>query len=354
MTIQLQALGLILFSLQLPAAATIVAGANGGGNTTNNTTAAQYESKYGISAPIYENIIRYSDASGIYLGYNAATRDVWVLTARHITTSASLIENQGRTVTIDGLVYNRQPAGSDGLGELPGGDLRLVRYNRPDLAVPTLAAINISTSIPLAGTTLFTAGYGQNRIQNAAVTAFTPDSASVTVGQGYNWSGANIKRWGVNQIEAEFLDALETTPTVTGTTGTFSFNSYETTGYMTDFDQPGIAQWQSSDESQGSLGDSGGSALYYSGGQWYLSGIYTAVAGFTGQAGSSSAFGNLSLLTDVATYSGAINTALGGVTLIPEPTSPVLVMIAGLLAFTRRNRLRVVSFTPHCVTTSQP
>ena len=353
MKLQLQAFGLLIFSLQLPAAATIVAGANGGGNTTNNTTAAQYESKYGISVPIYENVIRYSDASGIYLGYNAATKDVWVLTARHITTSSSLIENQGRTVTIDGLVYNRQPTGLDGLGELPGGDLRLVRYNRADLAVPTLPAINISTSIPLAGTTLFTVGYGQNRTQDAALTAVTPDSVPVTVGQGYNWSGTNIKRWGINQIEAEFLDGLETMPTVTGPTGTFSINSYETKGYMTDFDQPGVAQWQSSDESQGSLGDSGGSALYYSGGKWYLSGIYTAVAGFTGQAGSTSAFGNLSLLTDVATYSGAINTALGGVVLIPEPTSPVLVLIASFLAFMRRNRSRVVSFTPHCIRARQ-
>ena len=162
MKTNIQNIGLILASLTLPASAVIVAGASGGGNTTNNTTAAQFQSEYGISFPAYDNVIRYSDASGIYLGYDAAT--------------------QGATVTIDGLVYNRQPNGADGFGLLPGGDLRLVRYNRGDLAVPTLPAVNISTSIPTAGTGLFMAGYGQNRTQNATLNGSTSDAVSVTVG----------------------------------------------------------------------------------------------------------------------------------------------------------------------------
>jgi hypothetical protein len=335
-----QTLGLVLCILPLPASASIVAGASGGGNTSNNTTETQFQSEYGISFPAYDNVVRYSDASGIYLGYNAATRDVWVLTARHINSSDSLIVNEGRTVTIDGLVYNRQPEGVDGLGELPGGDLRLVRYNRTDLAVPTLPAVNVSTTVPVAGTVVFTVGYGQNRIENASTGAFASDAVSVTVGTGYHWSGTTIKRWGSNQIEAEFLNALETVP-VTGTTGTFSLGPYSTTGYMTDFDQPASDQWLSSNESQGSLGDSGGSAFYFSGGQWFLSGIYSAVAGFDGQAVNTAAFGNLSLLTDVATYSGAINTAIGGVTLVPEATSPILAILAGLLFVSRRHRPRV-------------
>jgi hypothetical protein len=317
----MKALLSILASLTVPASAVIVAGASGGGNTANNTTAAQFQSEYGISFSAYDNVIRYSDASGIYLGYDAATKDVWVLTARHVSSSLT----QGATVTIDGLVYNRQPNGVDGFGLLPGGDLRLVRYNRGDLAVPTLPAVNISTSVPIAGTGLLMVGHGQNRTQNAALNGSTSDAVSV-------------KRWGTNQIETEFLDGLESTVPVAGTTGTFSLGSYNTIGYMTDFDQPGIGQWLNSNEAQGSLGDSGGSAFYYSGGQWYLSGIFTAVVGFGGQAGNTAAFGNLSLLTDVASYSGAVNTALAGVTLIPEPASPALVFLAGLAIFSRRRR----------------
>ncbi len=336
MKIPLRNIGLALALATLPASAVIVAGASGGGNTANNTTAAQFQNEYGISFPAFENVIRYSDASGIYLGHNAATKDVWVLTARHISSSAT----QGNTVTIDGLVYNRQPNGTDGLGLLPGGDLRLVRYKREDLAVPTLPAVNISTSIPVAGTSLLMVGYGQNRVQNATSNAFTSDAVSVTVGTGYNWSGTTTKRWGINQIEAEFLNALETVP-VSGTTGTFSLGPYSTTGYMTDFDQPTSGQWLATNEAQGSLGDSGGSAFYLSGGQWYLSGIFSAVLGFNGQAANTSAFGNLSLLTDVASYSDAIDTAVAGVTLIPEPSSGVLWLLASAAIVARRRRARV-------------
>lgn len=329
-------IGLILAALTLPASAVIVAGASGGGNTANNTTETQFQSEYGISFPAFENVIRYSDASGIYLGYDAATRDVWVLTARHVSSSLT----QGNTVTIDGLVYNRQPNGVDGFGALPGGDLRLVRYHREDLAVPTLPAVNISTSVATAGTGLFMVGYGQNRVQDATLSATASDAASVTVGTGYHWSGTTLKRWGVNQIEAEFLDSLETVP-VTGPTGTFSLGSYNTIGYMTDFDPPGSSGWLDSNEAQGSRGDSGGGAFYYSAGEWHLSGIYSAVLGFSGQAGNTSAFGNLSLLTDVASYSGAIDLALGGVTLIPEPGSDALWVLASAAALSRRRRPRV-------------
>lgn len=314
------------------ASAVIVAGASGGGNTTNNTTQAQFESEYGISFPIYDNVIQYSDASGIYLGHNASTKDVWVLTARHITTNGSA----GSTVVIDGLTYNRQAEGVDGYGIQVGGDLRLVRYKRVDLAVPGLQAVAVSTTVPVAGTALMMVGYGQNRTESATLDASTSDATSTTVGTGYHWSGTNIKRWGVNQIEAEFLDILEVPTAVTGTTGTFSLG-YNTIGYMTDFDEPLNGQWLSSNEAQGSVGDSGGSAFYYSGGQWYLSGIFSSVAGFGGQAGNTSAFGNLSLLTDVASYSSAIDAALSGVTLVPEPGTALLIAIGGL-ALLRRKR----------------
>jgi len=321
-----------------PALAVIVAGASGGGNTTSHTTQAQFENIYSIPLPVYNNVISYAGASGIYLGYNATTHDVWVLTARHIGSDVT----QGATVTIGGLTYNRQPEGSGGFGLLPGGDLRLVRYQRPDLAVPTLPAVNISTSIPTAGTALLMVGYGQNRTEIAATVASIPDATSVSVGTGYHWTGPNIKRWGTNQIEAEFYDGFESIGPISGPKGTFSMGTYNTVGYMTDFDQPASNQWLTSDEAQGSVGDSGGSAFYYSGSGWVLSGIFTAVAGFSGQAANTSAFGNVSLLTDVASYSTAINSALGGITLVPEPEISMLFLLASGALFTRRRRSTLV------------
>ena len=57
-----------------------------------------------------------------------------------------------------------------------------------------------------------------------------------------------------------------------------------------------------------------------------------------GGAASSSVFGNLSLLTDVASHSGAIGTSLSGVTLIPEPPGPALLIVLVLTITARRRR----------------
>ncbi|MEN9974569.1 MAG: hypothetical protein RLZZ282_575 [Verrucomicrobiota bacterium] len=329
----LSIISLISVAISLPASAVIVAGASGGGNTTNNTTRSQLESERGIAFPAYGNVIRYSDASGIYLGFNAATNDVWVLTARHITTNATA----GALVTIDGLTYNRQANGTDGFGLLPGGDLRLVRYRRADLSVPSLPAVALSSTVPTAGTELVMIGFGQNRTQNATTNRNTSDAVPVAVGNGYNWSGTSVERWGTNNIEAEFLNALEATGPVSGTTGTFLVAGYNSIGYMTDFDTPGPGEWLSSNEAQASLGDSGGSALYYSGGQWILSGIFSSVGGPGGQMANTSAFGNFTLVTDVASYSGAIGSSLG-TTLIPESASSALLMLSAVALLVRRRR----------------
>lgn len=324
---------LFIFASVDRASAVIVAGANGGGNTFNNTTQAQLEAAAGVPFTMYDNVIEYAGSSGLYLGYNAATSDVWVLTARHIISNASL----GSTVTIQGLTYNRQPDGLGGFGLLPGGDLRLVRYSRGDLAVPTLPAIQISATAPVASTVLAMIGRGQNRTENASVSAVTSDATSTTVGTGYHWAGPNIKRWGANLIEGEFLNSIEVGPTVSGPTGTVSIGGVNSVSYMTDFDQPGANGWLTSNEAQGSVGDSGGSAFYYNGSDWVLSGIFSAVLGFGGQTVNTSAFGNLSIFVDVSAYQSDINTALS-VTLVPEPAATAMIGLASMMVFRRRRR----------------
>jgi hypothetical protein len=315
-----------------PASAVIVAGASGGGNTANNTTRSQLESELATSFPAYENVVRYSDASGIYLGYNPATRDVWVLTARHITTGVG-VGSAGSTITIDGLVYDRVA------DSLPGGDVRLVQYRRSDGAVPSLPAVSLSSTVPLANASLVVVGFGQNRVENAATAPNSSDAASIAVTggttPGYNWSGSSIKRWGTNNIEAEFLNGLEVGTPVSGTTGTFSIGGVDSVGFMTDFDQPGNGQWLSSNEAQGSLGDSGGSAFYFDGTRWVLGGLFSAVASFGGQTGNTSAFGNLSLITDVSAYSPAIQSTIG-ITLVPEPSVSLLALLSSVALFRRR------------------
>jgi len=280
--------------------------------------------------PAYENVVSYSDASGVYLGYDPATKDVWVLTARHINVG-------GSTIVIDGLTYDRQPDG-DGFGYLVGGDLRLVRYTRPDQAVPSLPAVKISTTVPVGGTSLVMIGSGQNRVENASTNAGTSDATSLTIGTGYHWSGTNIERWGTNNIEFEFPDSLESTGPIAGATGTFSMGAYSTVAFSTDFDQPGGGQWLSSNEAQGSLGDSGGGAFYFNGSEWVLAGIFSSVTSFSGQAANSSAFGNQTLITDVFNYRNEIADAMGGAVLVPEPASTVLLGLAAVALAGRRRR----------------
>ncbi len=321
------------------AQALIVAGANGGANTSNHTTRSQLETALGLSFPIYDNVISFvspgDTTSGIYLGHNAATSDVWVLSARHIGFSASY----GSTVTIDGLAYDRQADG-DGLGFLVGGDLRLIRYRRTDLAVPSLPAIKLATAIPAGGDSVVMIGFGRNRVENASINPATSDAVSLGVGTGYTWANTHIKRWATNNVENEFPDGSEIPAPVTGPLGTFSLGPYNTIGFATDFDQPGPSQWLTSNEGQGANGDSGGGTFFYTGSEWQLTGIFTAIATLSGQVGSSAGFGNLTFTTNISSYSQGIATALNGAVLVPEPSSLGLGLVSSILLLGRRRRLQ--------------
>lgn len=316
---------LTLCGLNLPASAVIVAGAGGGGNTTNNTTAAQFYAETGIPLPALSNVIQYgNNGSGVYLGYDPNTREVWVLTARHIYTDITT----GSSVTIDGLSYNRVSSGAQ-YAELVVGDLRLVKYKRADNQVPSLTSLSVSTTVPAASTSLVMAGYGRNRVEAAAITSGSNDSVSTSVGTGYHWAGTRIMRWGTNVVEN--LGGGDTLTDVNLGLG------YLTTTFITDFDTPGGGQWLSSNEAQGSSGDSGGAAFINDNGEWVLAGIMSTVAGFSGQDTNSAAFGNLTYITDVNTYSSDIQNAIG-VTLIPEPSVTALLTTIGSLALLRRKR----------------
>lgn len=314
---------LALCCLSLPASAVIVAGASGGGNTTNNTTPAQYFTETGTQLPQLDNVILYGgNGSGVYLGYDADTREVWVLTARHIGTNSSA----GSAVTIDGLSYDRVSSGAE-YAELVIGDLRLVKYKRADNQVPSLGALSLSATIPTASTSLVMAGFGRNRVEHAATSADMNDSTSTGVGTGYHWDASRIMRWGTNQIED--LGGGSTLTDVNLGLG------YTTTTFVTDFDQPSSGQWLSANEAQGSSGDSGGAAFINIDGTWILAGIMSAIGTDAGQDASSAAFGNLTYITDLSTYASDIQNAIG-VTLIPEPSWSALLGATGILALRRR------------------
>jgi hypothetical protein len=74
------------------ALAVIVGGNHGDGfSNAGETTLQSYLTSTTVPAfPYWDNLVRYSDASGIYLGYNPATMQGWVLSANHITETTSI------------------------------------------------------------------------------------------------------------------------------------------------------------------------------------------------------------------------------------------------------------------------
>lgn len=318
---------LVTLALILSAAtshAVIVAGANGGGNNTNNTTRAQLEIQQGRSAGFYDNVINYSDATGIYLGYVGGTPNVWVMSAGHVTADNSDLSIAGLPYTFQQRTY------------ISNGDIQLIRYSRVDSAVPTFGAVKLATSVPVANASLVLAGIGLNRTENAATSALVSDATSTGAGTGYHWNVTRIKRFGTNNVFADFPDSLEIPPHQSGTLGTINFNSGTTTAFYTQFDSPSAGGFLTSNEATGSLGDSGGGAFRFNGSEYELAGIFTSVTSFTGQDANSSAFLTGSVLTDISTYSSQILSVTG--TLIPEPTATGMFGFGLILLTLRRKR----------------
>ncbi len=296
----------------------IVAGANGGSNNTNNTTGAQLNAALGFAFPYYDNVIQYSDSSGTYLGYNASTKDVWVLSAAHV------IDNNS-AITIAGQSYPFQQRYT-----IAGVDLELNRYRRGDLAVPDLLAVSLATMTPTINTSLLMTGYGRNRIETATIGMNAPDSVDVSLAndnsmRGYNWGATSIKRWGFNHVSASPFSGLVTD----------TFAGYGTM-LFSDFDQPGTDQWLNSNEATVAVGDSGGGTFYLEGGQWKLVGMNNLFFPFVGQDGSSTAFGNYTAHLNLSSYSSDIFGITGS--LIPEPTVPMLACLSLLGMVLRRAR----------------
>ena len=312
-------------SLVITARAVIVAGANGGSSNSNNTTGAQLNAALGSAFPYYDNVVQYSDSSGTYLGYNASTRDVWVLSAAHVTDNNSAI-------TIAGQSYPFQQRYT-----IAGLDLELNRYRRGDLAVPNLIAVPLATMIPTINTSLLMTGYGRNRVETATVGINTPDSVDVSVAndnsiRGYNWSATSIKRWGFNRVSASPFTGM-ITDSIAGY-GTMLF---------TDFDQPGINQWISSNEAGVAVGDSGGGMFYLEGGQWKLLAMNNLLYNLVGQDSSTTAFGDYAAHLNLSSYSTDIFGITGS--LIPEPSAAMFVCLSALGLILRRSRDKNVDYS---------
>ena len=295
---------LLLSSLAMAgsASAIIVGGSNGNG--TNNAGEAGLQVVLSNSSlpafPYWGNMLRYSDASGIYLGYNANTMEGWVLSAEHIT--------EGTGIKIGGHTYSfidPQPANSNLNGtrivsSSVNTDLMLYKFSvTGSNPIPTLPKVEISNSAPNLGSLLIMAGRGMRSGAGTGAEDVTAPYAWGTPGT----SDDVPVRWGFNQVDFGYTD----------TNGAKYL--------VTDFDAPGLG---TGFDGQAALGDSGGAAFIFNQGSWKLGGIaYATVDGpdadtLTNPAG----YGDYTLFTDVYSYRSEISALTG--TLVPEPSSMLL------------------------------
>ena len=312
----LRALLIASLAMAGSASAIIVGGVNGNG--TNNAGEAGLQTVLTSSAlpafPYWGNMLRYSDASGIYLGYNATTMEGWVLSAEHITETAS--------ITIGGHSYSfidPQPANSNvnGTRIVSSGvntDLMLYKFSvNGGNPIPSLPTVKISDSAPSVGSLMIMAGRGMR---------LGAGTSSEDLTAPYSWgtpgtSDAVPMRWGFNHMEFTHIDAAGA--------------KY----LITDFDAPGFG---TGIDGQAALGDSGGGAFILRNGEWRLGGVaYATLDGSDADALSNPAgFGDYTLFTDVYAYRSEI-TALTG-TLVPEPSSMLLGGFGVLALALRRKR----------------
>jgi hypothetical protein len=300
-----------------PVSAIIVGGVNGDG--TNNAGEAGLQSILQNSAlpafPYFGNMLRYSDASGIYLGYNASMMEGWVLSAEHIT--------EGTGIKIGGYTYSfidPQPANPNvnGTRIVSSGvntDLMLYKFSvTGSNPIPSLPKVDIIDTTPSIGSLLIMAGRG---MRSGAGTV----SEDVTAPYSWGTPGTSDTvpmRWGFNQVEFNHTDAAGA--------------KY----FVTDFDAPGFG---TGIDGQAALGDSGGGAFIYDQGTWKLGGVAYATADGpldTDTVANPASHGDYTLFSDVFTYRSEIISLTG--TLVPEPSSMILGGFGVLALIMRRRR----------------
>lgn len=299
-------LSVAILAFPLNALALIIAGPNGQANSTESSLNSWTAGNAKPTFSYWDNVVRVSDASGIYLG--ASGTYGWVMTAAHVTQLTTGVQ----TITVDGTSYvvrdNVQVAGQD---------MRLYRIGGEvgDPALPVLADVPIATSSPAVGTQILDFGAGDRKEITSNTNTSDIGNSPGTDATHFEWAGAGTLRWGTN---------VTTTQLNFVTPPSFSyFNSQFN-------DSPGA--YLTSTEATVGVGDSGGPVFSVVGGQWQLSGINNSSATASSPA-NTSGFGDFAVYLDVTDYRTDIQNAM-----VPEPGSTALTLAGGLSLLTLRRR----------------
>jgi hypothetical protein len=201
--------------------------------------------------------------TAVYLGRG------WVLTAAHVGASDITLEGTMYAADIKSRKRVRNPDGT-------AADLMLFRID-PE---PDLPSLKISAESPPIGSSIVMVGSGLGRGEK-------------TTGQGrvgFFWQEPSVKRWGTSVVHEHLHNQL------IGNTDTFA----------TRFSIANTAH-----EAHAAHGDSGGAAFAYLDDRWQLVGIILAVDNHNGQPDRSAAYGNRTMIADLARYSRFIQSVTG-------------------------------------------
>jgi MYXO-CTERM domain-containing protein len=316
-----------------PAAAVIVAGTNGDGlgNATESGLQSYLASQSLPAFPYWDNLLRVSDSSGLYLGLNAGTGRGWVMTAAHVT----LLTTGSGSISVAGQAYtvreNHVIQHTDISGTF-NTDIRLYAIGGEpgDPALPALPPLPILAGNVLAGDDLLLTGRGRRQQVPSEDTTppYSWDMDATEPNQltrEMRWGSNHVEIWPVADPNVTFL-LTEGSPVPTKKTVSFAtiFN---------DPDVDGTAY-----EGMVALLDSGGGAFVERDGAWHLAGTNYRV--FDGPDGDSAAnpsgYGDGGLIAHLPTYGTQI-TGITGV-LIPEPGTTAMAALALAALAARRRR----------------
>lgn len=288
--------------MNLPSSAVIVAGPNGQGNATAASLDAWAVAGGLPGFTYWENVVRVSDASGIYLG--AAGTSGWVMTAAHVTGLG--MNSPASTISISGNNYQVHES-----VKLPNVDLRMYRVGGEagDPPLPDLEVVPLMDAKPAAGESVLIFGAG-GRLETTEGTASNSDIAMTpgVVTNKFEGTGASVLRWGTNTVDV----------------GNMSLG-YDS--FLTRFDTS--LNYLTSTEAALTLGDSGGPVFVRTDDGWALTGINAFVAGSPNAA----AFGDYSGFVSVGKYGGMISSNF-----VPEPSVGMMGIAGGLLLLGGRRR----------------
>lgn len=230
-------------------------------NSSSNTSAPP------DGAP-WDNVGLVNGASGVYIGGG------WVLTASHVGAGNTVLGTT--SFAWDGT--SLRLTNSDGSAT----DLTLFHL----AAAPPLPSISLASATPAAFSQIDLIGFGH--IAGSMQTNFG-------VYSGFYWSAGGAKSWGNNKVNL-------------GGTTTINAGFGNLTAFNCDFTSPGTLgpSSQTSDESQVSVGDSGGGVFQKNGSIWQLAGILDAEENQVNQPASTAVYGDKTYIADIATYQSEI------------------------------------------------